>query len=172
MIVAVRFPIVLFVAILIATALVTKTALAGLGWTLEECKQHYGEPTRTQSHALGLMEYFFSVKDFIIEVETDPKGKVGYITHERSPIDDELATQLMQQNAPKATWELGSSATPNIKVWLGLENGTNKYFAMLTKDISTPTGTNGDAFTIGTYEFHLFKVASQKQEAKDQASGL
>lgn len=161
-----------YALLLIATALLAKTAVAGLGWTLEECKKNWGEPIRTQSHALGLMEYGFSVKDFVIDVETDQKGKVGYITYERSPIDDELATQLMQQNAPKATWEIGSSAKPSIKVWLGLENGTNKYLAMLTKDIPIPTGTNGDAFTIGTYEFHLFKVASQKQEAKDQASGL
>jgi hypothetical protein len=165
----------------VTIALFAKTAAAGLGWTLDECKKHYGEPTSTKTHALGILECTFSVKDFAIELETDQQGKVGYITYNRSSIDSELATQLMQQNAPKATWKKDSTnessnselSLPGAKeIWWGSENGSQKYLALLFKDVPLITGTSGDSLAIGTFEFHVLKEASKKEEAKDQASGL
>jgi hypothetical protein len=160
-----------YASLLLATVLFKNTALAGLGWTLEECKENYGEPTDKQTHALGIEEYEFSAEGFYIDLEMDQKGKVGYIAYTKSSIADELAVQLMKQNAPKASWEIEPDSSPNRKGWWGSENGSRVYLALLIKSIPIPTGTTGDVLAIGTFEFDRLYRASKKQEAKDQVSG-
>jgi hypothetical protein len=91
--------------IALATALFAETAAAGLGWNIEECKKHYGEPTKVETHGLGLKKFTFLVKDFYIVAETDKTGKVGYTSYTRPIIDEELAKQLMKQNAPSVVWK-------------------------------------------------------------------
>jgi hypothetical protein len=154
-----------------ATALFAKTAEAGLGWTIDECKERYGEPTEVETHALGLKAFTFSVKDFYIIAETDKTGKVGYISYTRPSIDEELAKQLMEQNAPGVVWKPYQMDQPDYKAWMGTEKASKTQYLTIFKKAS---GLSSDraSVAIGTLEFHHFKQASEKQEAKDQASGL
>jgi hypothetical protein len=157
-----------YLLFLAAIALFSKTAVAGLGWTLDECKEHYGEPIQSTAHALGIAEYVFSVRDFFIDVDIDQKGKVGLIIYHKSSLDEDVITQLLEQNAPKATW----SPDKLHSAWRGSENGSAKYVAMLVQNFPQPMGTTRDSLLISTYEFNVLNEASKKQEAKEQASGL
>jgi hypothetical protein len=146
-------------------------AKAGLGWTLDECKKHYGEPTSTEAHALGLKRYSFLVKDFHVVVETDKTGKVGFISYTRDSINDELAVQIMQQNAPNVVWKPYAMEEPGYKAWISTEKTSRPRYLTIFK---TSSGLSSDraSVAIGTLDFHNFEKASKRQEAKDQASGL
>jgi hypothetical protein len=153
------------------------TSKAGLGWTLDECKKHYGEPTSTETHALGLKKLTFLVKDFYVVVQTDNKGKVGLITYTRPSIDEVLVKQLMEQNAPKVLWTPYQISEPECQAWTGSEKGTPakkgstpQYLTIFKK--SSGLSSDRASVAIGTLDFHNFEKASKKQEAKDQASGL
>src|SRR5260370_25169766 len=61
------------------------TAKAALGWTLEECKQHFGRllkhQTQGERDAYGRRQYYFEAKDFYVLVYllNDTVSRVGYL---------------------------------------------------------------------------------------------
>jgi hypothetical protein len=160
-----------YTLLLVAIAFFAKTAIAGLGWTLEECKQHWGEPTSTKTRPLGISEYTFFAKGFEIQADTDQQGKVGIVSYIKPSIGIDLATQIIQQNAPKASWEIHPLDSKSY-FWVGFENGSAAYSAMLVADAPISAGKTSAVLSIGTSAFNSLMEASKKQDAKDQASGL
>lgn len=166
---AIRQSIVL-ILVLVSTsiALLTKTATAGLGWTLEECKKHYGEPTDSKANSSGVTDYFFSVKGFQIRVGIDKSGDgtaVG-VKYIKSLISDDVITELLNQNPPNAVWQeqknLPATVPDGARLWVGFANNVS-YVAFFEHSFI------GDSLTIGTHDF-LFKTLPQQD--KDDASGL
>jgi hypothetical protein len=91
-------------------ALTVCSSQAGLGWTLAECKQHYGKLLRTRNESHGPnkergIEYYFAHDGYVIQVSF-LDGRASRISYQtggallQSQIDDTLAA-----NAPEGeTW--------------------------------------------------------------------
>ena len=110
--------------------------MAGLGWTIDECKKRYGEPTKVETH---LKEFTFSVKDFYVIAGIDKTGKVGFISCTRPSIDEELAMQLIQQSAPNVDWKTCPIDEPDCKAWLGTAKGSKIEYFRIFKEASVCT---------------------------------
>jgi hypothetical protein len=83
------------------------TAQAHLGWTLAECKQHYGKLTKAPEAAdAGRRIYTFVNKGFRVEVyfptDDDSASRVVYVRN--FPVDLKQIHVLMDANAPDVTW--------------------------------------------------------------------
>jgi hypothetical protein len=103
----VRSPVVLFAVILIATALLTNTAVAGLGWTREECKEHLGLELRpSEKQTDGRVMHVFGFKDYWIDAYIlDGKvSRVAYIKRHDTFSNPEIEAILIV-NAPDAVWQ-------------------------------------------------------------------
>jgi hypothetical protein len=91
--------------IILTVTILATTAKAGLGWSLEECIQHYGKPEYTNSDPFtDLLWYHFKTKGFEIQALLNKAGKVvgiTYLSHEMSERD---INNLLAGNAPKAEW--------------------------------------------------------------------
>jgi hypothetical protein len=80
--------------IILTVTILATTAKAGLGWSLEECMQHYGKPEYTSSDPFtDLPSYHFKTKSFEIIGLLNNTGKVVGITH----FNQELSEQDIKQ---------------------------------------------------------------------------
>jgi hypothetical protein len=72
----------IFLSLLAVASLGTTNAQAGLGWTLDECKQHYGEalPLEVKPYA-GRVKYAFHAKgfDILVFILNGKVSRVGYL---------------------------------------------------------------------------------------------
>jgi hypothetical protein len=113
--------------ILTVTILAT-TAKAGLGWSLEECIQHYGKPAYTSSDPFtDLPSYHFKTKRFEIIGLLNNTGKlvgITYFSHEMSEqdINNLLAVTRLKLNGKNALRMIMLSGK-------GFEDGSRKYSA-------------------------------------------
>jgi hypothetical protein len=114
--------------IILTVTFLATTAKAGLGWSLEECIQHYGKPEYTSSDpSTDLPSYHFKAKGFEISALVNNEGKVvgiRYFSHEMSEQD---INNLLAGNAPKAEWQ--KRVKDEHTFWDGLEDGSRKYSA-------------------------------------------
>ncbi len=63
--------------IILTVTIPATTTTAGLGWSLEECIQHYGKPEYTNSDPFtNLPWYHFKTKRFEIQALVNKAGKV------------------------------------------------------------------------------------------------
>jgi hypothetical protein len=82
--------------IILTVAILATTAKAGLGWSLEECTQHYGKPEYTNSDPFtDLPSYHFKTKDFEITVAIGSEGKAVEITYFAMVIPEEDIKNLL-----------------------------------------------------------------------------
>ena len=98
--------------IILTVALLATTAKAGLGWSLEECVQHYGKPEYTTplTDALtDLPSYDFKTKGFEITAVIGSEGKVVGITYFSHVMSEQDIDSLLAANAPKAEWQKRAS---------------------------------------------------------------
>jgi hypothetical protein len=72
--------------IILTVTVPATAATAGLGWSLDECIQHYGEPEYTNSDPFtGLLWYHFKTEGFEIQALLNNARKVvgiTYLSHE------------------------------------------------------------------------------------------
>jgi hypothetical protein len=123
-----------------ASLTMASASQAGLGWTLDECKAHYGtDGVPDGKDDLGLDGYLFSSPNYMISVSLDETGKVICETYITAFFKDGAIEKILAKNAPKANWhkaDQASSSDPNKPVcWDGFEDGKEKYFAILTQHI-------------------------------------
>ncbi len=150
----------------VASLLLAKTAEAGLGWTLEDCKKHYGEPSGSMANSSGVNDYFFSAKGFDIRVAIDKSGdgKVVAVKYQKPVILDYVITELLNQNPPNAVWveqkNLPAEAPNASRVWVSTVDNVS-YLAFFEQ-------SSIDTLTIGTYDF----LVETPQQDKDYSSGL
>jgi hypothetical protein len=153
----------------VASLLLAKTAVAGLGWTLEECKKHYGEPTDSKQNELGLVEYSFSAHDLSITAMIDDHGtgtvvSVTYVC--LAGLDDDLIDKILKQNGPQANWTRisnSSDPTTTLAFWRGSENDVLRYYAVLSQ--VTILGT-----PVKTLQVSLAKVSDLIDQHKKHAA--
>jgi hypothetical protein len=122
--------------IILTVAILATTAKAGLGWSLEECTQHYGKPEYTNSDPFtDLPSYHFKTKDFEITVAIGSEGKAVEITYFAMVIPEEDIKNLLAGNAPAAEWKKRTSDKTTI--YDGFESGAQKYWAYFD-DLTQP----------------------------------
>jgi hypothetical protein len=118
--------------IILTVTILSTNAKAGLGWNLEECIQHYGNPEHTKPRTdllTDLPEYEFQTKDFDIKVLIGSEGKVVSIRYLSQLMSEQDTHILLATNAPKAEWQKRENTGLPGVWWVGLEAGYRKYSA-------------------------------------------
>jgi hypothetical protein len=117
----------------LASLTIATTAQAGLGWTLAECRQHYGKnlPFKIEPYA-GRTEYAFKTKEFIIMAYI-LNGKVSRIIYSTDKgMDTNFIKNLLSTNAPEVSWgDPYKDEASNSLRWDGneAESDKNIYWA-------------------------------------------
>jgi hypothetical protein len=102
--------------IAVGSLLIVQQARAGLDWTLDECKKHYGEPTNTEPETddAGLPQYCFNAHDLTIWVSFDAQTRkavcVLYIGSPEQMNNDFIAKLIAQW--PQSSMEEGRQRKP------------------------------------------------------------
>jgi hypothetical protein len=112
----------------LTVTILANAAEAGLGWSLQECIQHYGKPVYTNSDPFtDLLWYHFKTKDFEIQALLNNACKVVGITYFSHEMSEQDINNLLTNNAPKAEWR--KRVKDDNAFWDGLEDGSRKYSA-------------------------------------------
>ena len=94
----------------IASLTIAYTSRAAIGWTLDECKQHYGsEGTADGKDELGLESYEFSAQGYRINVSLDETGKVISVSYMTPTFEDGAIDKILANNGPNLNWIKGSN---------------------------------------------------------------
>lgn len=110
--------------LLILTAFASLTiahpAKAGLGWSLTECQDHYGDSLRYKpTSEYGRQKYSFQTSDYYISVWLfdDSVTCINYKRVDGNVISPNEIGTLLQVNAPKADWSADSEKDSSGLVW-------------------------------------------------------
>jgi hypothetical protein len=158
--------------IILTVAILSTNAKAGLGWSLEECIQHYGNPKYTVPRTdafTDLPDYEFRTKDFDIKVLIGSEGKAVRITYFSQVMSEQDIHILLATNAPKAEWQKSENTGLPGVWWVGLEAGYRKYSAW-SKTIHGPDD-NADIcgtrlLEIETLEVEQLRKSYEERRAK------
>lgn len=105
---------------------------AQIGWTLEECKQHYGklvsEPTKNIDP--GVTQYHFKSGAFDLYVRISASSHLVtamyYSKLDRSPFSMAEISRLLKENGAGLNWSEQKEEQPvssDQKSWIGEKNG-------------------------------------------------
>jgi hypothetical protein len=110
---------------------------AGLGWTLGQFKQQYGEPVLDQEQIAGRVGYVFKGEDYIIAAffRNTQVSRILYICRGDSVFDWGRAKALLVANAPDAIWQdVSKNEADSFHRVNGTKDGVETYYASLTDD--------------------------------------
>jgi hypothetical protein len=118
---------------------IANSAKAGLGWSLAECQDHYGDSLpNTPTSEYGRQKYSFQIKDYSITVWLfdDMVSCINYKKIDGGVISLAEIGTLLQVNAPKADWTVDSEKdNTGIAWWYGQVNRDPfAYEAKYTQD--------------------------------------
>jgi hypothetical protein len=152
-----------FTLLAIAGLLMTvDNSRAGLGWSFDECVQHYGETIRPNSKTdSGNIMCVFSAKGYEI-LAFFHSATVSRIAYKRSTVFDTGGVEdFLKANGAGAVWTgPAKDDSDNSIRWNGTKDGAEAYLACLT--------TNGHVLIIWTKEDDDYAEA----HAAEEASGL
>jgi hypothetical protein len=151
----------------LAVAIFATTAKAGLGWSLEECIQHYGKPEYTSSNPFtDLPSYHFKTKAFEIQALLNNAGKVVGITYFSHGMSEQDINNLLAGNAPKAEWQ--KRVKDDHAFWEGFEDGSRKYSARsyILHDPDANAEVYGTLLEIETMEVEELRKGYHEHRAK------
>ena len=117
--------------------LTTSHSHAGLGWTLAQFEQQYGNPVINQERIAGRIGYVFAGKDYNIAAFFLKRqvSRIMYICRSGSVFDWGRARALLSANAPDAIWaDAFKSETDNSYRVNGTKDGVETYYASLSDD--------------------------------------
>jgi hypothetical protein len=117
--------------------LTTSHSHAGLGWTLAQFKQQYGEPVLNQEQITGRIGYVFTGEDYIIAAFflNRQVSRIIYICRSDSVFSWERARALLGANALDAIWaDASKNEADNSYRVNGTKDGVETYYASLTDD--------------------------------------
>jgi len=110
---------------------------AGLGWTLAQFKQQYGEPVLNQEQIAGRIGYVFTGEDYVIAAFflNGQVSRILYICRSGSVFNWGRARALLSANAPDAIWaDASKNEADNSYRVNGTKDGVETYYASLTGD--------------------------------------
>jgi|HubBroStandDraft_3_1064219.scaffolds.fasta_scaffold45521_2 hypothetical protein len=103
-----------------ASLTIANSAKAGLGWSLSECQDHYGNSLHyTPTSEYGRQKYVFRTGDYYISVWLfdDLVTCIHYKRADGGVISTNDIGTLLQANAPKADWSAESEKDSTGLVW-------------------------------------------------------
>ena len=114
----------------------TKDIKAGLGQTLSECEQRYGQPTaKVEQDAGGKLFYKFATTGYEIGVDILNGTVSRVIYHSYAGFDLSGVQTLLESNAPEAKWGAPYRNHSNDgNSFQGTVNGEVAYFANVGDD--------------------------------------
>ena len=110
---------------------------AGLGWTLAQFKQQYGEPVLNQEQIAGRIGYVFTGEDYVIAAFflNSQVSRILYICRSGSVFNWGRARALLSANAPDAIWaDASKNEADNSYRVNGTKDSVETYYASLTGD--------------------------------------
>jgi hypothetical protein len=116
--------------------LTASLSCAGLGWTLAQFKQQYGEPVLSQEQIGGRIGYAFTGGDYIIATffRNEHVSRIMYICPS-AVFNWARARALLGANAPDAIWaDASKNEAENFYRVNGTKDGVETYYAALTDD--------------------------------------
>ena len=125
-----------------ASLIIASTADAQLGWTLEQCRAKFGDPTETE-HLVpdGHLRLTFTSGVFEVSVTFSPKDQVSWALYQFK--DPTLASKIIHDKAPTGSEDLITIVAPcstelsSWYQWLGVgtaDRGT--YLGFTWKEIN------------------------------------
>jgi hypothetical protein len=156
------------ITLILAAGMHAVSAYAGLGWTLAECKQHYGsDGIANGKNDIGLDTYNFSAQGYQITVgfAPDKSGYVITVNYVGSDLDDETINKILTNNVPKGTiWSKeGKGLIPDQNKPTYWNAGGGKFFAILTQ--MTVFGTPLSKLQVSTGLIN--SIIEQKRKSTD-----
>jgi hypothetical protein len=112
-------------------------AHAGLGWTLAQFKEQYGEPVLNQEQIAGRIGYVFKGKEYAIAAFflNRKASRILYICRSGSVFSWATARALLDANAPDAIWaDPFKNEADNFYRVNATKDGVETYYATLTDD--------------------------------------
>jgi hypothetical protein len=139
----------LLILMAFASLTIANSAKAGLGWSLSECQDHYGESLHnTPTSEFGRQRYLFRSADYNISVWIfdDIVSSITYKKMDGSLISPNEIGTLLQVNAPKADWSVEPEKdNTGIAWWYGQVNRDPfAYQAYYTHDGVVDISTRAD----------------------------
>ena len=137
--------------ILIASGSLTiaNSVKAGLGWSLSECQDHYGnslQPSPTSDY--GRQKYLFRTTEYNISVWLfdDMVSSITYKKVDGGVVSPSEIGTLLQVNAPKADWSIDPEKdSAGIFWWYGkVSRDPFAYQADYTRDDAVDISTRAD----------------------------
>src|SRR5580658_1119701 len=95
----------------LASLTIANSAKAGLGWSLSECQDHYGDSLQKKpTSEYGRQKYLFQTGEYKISVWLfdDLVSRIQYNRVDGGIISLTEIGTLLQVNAPKADWSVDS----------------------------------------------------------------
>jgi hypothetical protein len=103
-----------------ASLTIANSAKAGLGWSLSECQDHYGDALYSKPKSeYGRQKYLFQTQHYYISVWLfdDMVSCINYKRIDGGVISLSDVGTLLQVNAPKADWSVDSEKDSTGSVW-------------------------------------------------------
>ena len=153
--------------VVVAGLFLANPSKGALGWTWDECQQHWGKPLLSETDSDGQFTATFEAHDLMIMVWlTD--GKVARVAYQGTKLEfsesDILTFQKANAISPTATW-----------VFSRKDEGTQNYEWELREDPDKTDVVASAIFIVKENAFIVF-TAADNQRAKnagtEKASGL
>jgi len=152
-----------------ASLTIANSAKAGLGWSLSECQDHYGESLRhSPTSEFGRQKYVFRTREYYISVWLfdDLVSCIHYKKVDGGIISTNEIGTLLQVNAPKADWSANSEKDSTGLVW---------WYGQLSRDPFAYQATQDDVvgiFTRADLEMVNAKRALQSKDLQTEVQPL
>jgi hypothetical protein len=133
----------------LASLTIANTVKAGLGWSLAECQDHYGDSRQVKPiNENGRQKYLFRTDDYYISVWLfdDMVSRINYQRVDGGVISQNEIGTLLQANAPKADWSVDAEKdSTGLAWWYGqVKRDPFAYQAKYTKDNAVGIFTRAD----------------------------
>jgi hypothetical protein len=113
----------LLILMAVASLTIANSAQAGLGWSLSECQDHYGNFLHnTSTSEDGRQKYLFRTREYYISVWLfdDMVSCINYKKVDGSVISQSEIGTLLQVNAPRADWSVDAEKdSAGLAWWYG-----------------------------------------------------
>jgi hypothetical protein len=153
----------------LASLTIASSAYAGLGWSLDECRQHYGQEDPENHSAQATV---FNVKGYEIDVWflNQKVSRIAYC--KSSPLLDNIVPDLLDQNAPDVHRSSARIVDNHFDTNNGVIDAVTKlqdpfssYFAAL-QIYGGPLGISEYSLNIWTNAENIKTGANNKTEAE------
>jgi hypothetical protein len=131
-----------YVLFIVATAITVSTSSARIGWTLDQCRSHYGHEVKVENAWCGGMAYGFIHEGLYIYAIISADGRVGDITYFDNraprPLAQFLRDRVWRENRDGRVWADALSSDWNGRSTVA-KLGTEAFPHSLIREQNGPT---------------------------------